>query len=228
MDIASANDIRAITETMEGIKGSLSPLLVISALLFFWTLFMLPVSLLLRPAPWVLWLEASLFLLVWATATIIWLNAHRTLLPNETGDRLEELLVFLLFPPSALHALGRLTRRLFASFESVSLITALVPSSAQVVLTREYIRLRAAASLEGGDDFKDALKARIRILERLATESGLDLRGLHKPASAGDETVCPLCSAAYRSGISRCADCGIPLGTTEGRPVMDTDHPMPA
>lgn len=212
--MAGATDLQAIRDTVEGIKRSTNLLMNASALLFVLLFVLIPVSLLVRlPLSW-LWGEVVLLAVVCLSVIVLWWRAHGTLLPGESADRMEELLVFVLFPVSALHAFGKLTRRVLTPFESVALTVALDPDAAEKVLKREYIRARAAAGSGGGEDLESAWDMRTRILDKLAQEVEVDLDRLEVPTdSTGDAEgpACPLCSATYREGFEVCADCGIHL-----------------
>jgi len=212
-DLAAINDIDSIPIAMEAINRSASLLSRVSAVLFFWTLFLLPVSLLLRLPSLILWMEVVIFLTGWFTIMVLWWRVHLALFPEAAGDRLEEMFVFLFFPVSALHAFGKLTRRVFAAYDSTALIAALAPSSARESLQREHIRAAAAASSGGREDFIAVWKMRIQTLEELAGRTGVSLtgEGLIPKGSASGEVACPLCDARYHEGIENCADCGVPL-----------------
>ncbi len=212
-DFATINDIDSIPITMEAIKKSASFLSRVSAVLFFWTLFLLPVSLLLRLAPLILWMEVVVFLAGWFTIMVLWWRVHLALFPEAAGDRLEEMFVFLFFPVSALHAFGKLTRRVLAAYDSTALIAALAPSSARESLEKEHIRAAAAASSRGSEDFTAVWKMRVRTLEELAGKTRVNLTGaeLTPVAPGSEEMACPLCGSRYREGIKECADCLIPL-----------------
>ena len=135
--MAAASDLQAIRDAVEGTKRSTSFLLVGSTLLFLLIFVSIPVSLLIRvPLSW-LWGELALISVVCMSVIVLWWRAHSALLPNESGDRLEELMVFVFFPVSAMHAFGKLTRRLLASFDSVALTTSLDPDMAPNVLKKE-------------------------------------------------------------------------------------------
>ena len=212
-DLAIASDIDSIPETMEAVKRSASLLTKVSAALFFWTLFLIPVSLLLRLPPLILWMEVLGFIVCWFTIVVLWWRAHLALFPEAGGDRLEEMFVFLFFPVSALHALGKLTRRVFAVYDSTALITALAPSFVRENLEREHIRAAAAASSGGKEDFTAIWKMRVQSLEELAGKAKVNLTGAElTPVTPGSEGVaCPLCGSQYRKGFKECADCQVPL-----------------
>ena len=211
--LAAINDIDSIPIAMEAIKRSAWLLSRVSAVLFFWTLFLLPVSLLLRLGPLILWMEIVIFLAGWFTIMVLWWRVHLALFPEAAGDRLEEMFVFLFFPVSALHAFGKLTRRVFAAYDSTALIAALAPSSARESLEREHIRAAAAASSRGSEDFTAVWKMRVRTLEELVGKTRVNLTGAElTPVVPGSgEMACPLCGSRYREGIKECADCRVPL-----------------
>ncbi|UCG39013.1 MAG: hypothetical protein JSV00_01905 [bacterium] len=212
-DMAAAADAQAIGERVRGVKAATTLLRASSAALFLLTLAVVPGSLLLRAPFALLWAEVFAFLALWLAVAVLWWRAHRTLLPEASGDRLEETLVLLLFPVSTLHAFGKLTRRLFGPFDSTALMATMAPSSASGELVREHIRARAAASSGGGGDFTEAWSMRVRSLEELARRSGVDLSPdrLHRNGGGSGEAVCPLCGAGYRQGVLQCSDCGVPL-----------------
>jgi hypothetical protein len=200
---AEASNLEAVREQMEAIKRSSSLLLYASTLLFVLVLVSIPVSLLARLP--LLWLRIELALVgaVFFSVVVLWWRAHRTLLPDDPGDRLEE---------SAMHAFGKLTRRLLVPFDSSALMAVLVPEAAGEALRREYAKSRAAAAYGGGEDLVTVWEMRTGSLEKLAIEAGVDLSGtcIQKESSVG-EVVCPLCLAAYREGVAECADCLVPL-----------------
>ncbi len=215
--MAAAYDLQAIRDAVEGIKRFTSFLLFASTLLFILVFVSIPVSLLIRiPLPW-LWGEMVLIGVVYFLIVALWWKAHGTLLPGESGDRLEELMIFVFFPVSTMHAFGKLTRRLLAPFDNVALNVALDPEGAAEVLKREYIRVWAAAAGSGGGEALEAVwEARTGILEKLAREAGVDLTSTRiQPEASGGEMVCPLCVATYREGITECVDCRVPLRTQE-------------
>jgi hypothetical protein len=209
---AEASNLEAVREQMEAIKRSSSLLLYASTLLFVLVLVSIPVSLLARLP--LLWLRIELALVgaVFFSVVVLWWRAHRTLLPDDPGDRLEELMAFVFFPVSAMHAFGKLTRRLLVPFDSSALMAVLVPEAAGEALRREYAKSRAAAAYGGGEDLVTMWEMRTDSLEKLAIEAGVDFSGtcIQKESSVG-EVVCPLCLAAYREGVAECADCLVPL-----------------
>ena len=215
--MAAAYDLQAIRDAVEGIKRFTSFLLFASTLLFILVFVSIPVSLLIRiPLPW-LWGEMVLIGVVYFLIVALWWKAHGTLLPGESGDRLEELMIFVFFPVSTMHAFGKLTRRLLAPFDNVALNVVLDPEGAAEVLKREYIRVWAAAAGSGGGEALETVwEARTGILEKLAREAGVDLTSTRiQPEASGGEMVCPLCVATYREGITECVDCRVPLRTQE-------------
>jgi len=215
--MTAASDLQAIRDAVEGIKRFTSFLLFASTLLFILVFVSIPVSLLIRiPLPW-LWGEMVLIGVVYFLIVALWWKAHGTLLPGESGDRLEELMIFVFFPVSTMHAFGKLTRRLLAPFDNVALNVALDPEGAAEVLKREYIRVWAAAAGSGGGEALETVwEARTGILEKLAREAGVDLTSTRiQPEASGGEMVCPLCVATYREGITECVDCRVPLRTQE-------------
>jgi len=215
--MTAASDLQAIRDAVEGIKRFTSFLLFASTLLFILVFVSIPVSLLIRiPLPW-LWGEMVLIGVVYFLIVALWWKAHGILLPGESGDRLEELMIFVFFPVSTMHAFGKLTRRLLAPFDNVALNVALDPEGAAEVLKREYIRVWAAAAGSGGGEALETVwEARTGILEKLAREAGVDLTSTRiQPEASGGEMVCPLCVATYREGITECVDCRVPLRTQE-------------
>lgn len=210
---AAAGNMELIQRTMDDVKRSARPLIIVSAALFFWTLALVPVSLLLRLPPPVLWMEVFLFLAGWLTIVILWWRAHRALFPEASGDRLEETFVFLFFPVSVLHAFGKLTRRALADFDSTALIAVLAPSLAPETLAREHLRAKSAASARGTRDFTKVWETRAQLLGAQAGTIGVELSdpGPAQAAQGPGESACPLCGARYRDGIERCADCLVPL-----------------
>lgn len=209
---ASASDLQVIRDSIEEIRRSSTLLINASVILLVLTFMLLPMSLLLRLPLSLLWGELALIGVVFFSVVALWWRAHRALLPEESGDRLEELMVFVFFPVSAIHAFGKLTRRLLAPFDSLALTIALAPEGADVILKREHIKTRAAADSGGGEDLERVWEMRTVVLEKLARETGVDLAGAQiHPEDPGGEMVCPLCSAAYREGITQCAECRVPL-----------------
>ena len=207
-----ASDLQTIRDRMEEIKRSSSLLLNASTLLFVLVFVSIPVSLLARfPLLW-LRIELGLAGVVFFSVLVLWWRTHRTLLPEESGDRLEELMAFVFFPVSAMHAFGKLTRRLLVPFDSFALFAVLVPEASGEALIRECIKSRAAAASGGGEDLVTMWEMRTGSLEKLALEAGVDLSDTGiQPAAPDGEMVCPLCLAAYRRGVEKCADCLIPL-----------------
>lgn len=212
LDAASNTDnVRAAMERAWDITSSLN---VVNTGLFLWFLVAVPFSLLMRLPSAALWTVFAVFVFGWLVVMVLWWQAHCALFPRARMDRLVETLVFVLFPASALHALGKLTRRLLAPFDSTAITTALVPNMAGETLRKEWIRSTSSASSGGPDDFTWAWEMRGRALERLAGKAGsvLSVEG-KRPESAGEgEAACPLCGASYRGGITMCADCGVALG----------------
>jgi hypothetical protein len=210
--MSAAADTQAIQVAVDEIKQASSFLLYSSALLLMLVFVLLPVSLLTRVSlPW-LRVEATLIGVVYLLVVALWWRTHRTLLPEEPGDRLEELLVFFFFPVSAMHAFGKLSRRLLVPFDSLALTVVFEPERAEEVLKREYIRKQAAAGFGGGADLEAMWGRKICLLETLAQEGGIGLSGSGVQPDAEDgEMVCPLCSATYRDGVETCADCLISL-----------------
>ena len=221
--MAGASDLQAIRDAVGVIKRFTSFLLFASTLLFILVCVSIPVSLLVRvPLPW-LWGEMVLIGVVYFLIVALWWKAHGTLLPGESGDRLEEMMIFVLFPVSAMHAFGKLTRRLLASFDSVALIVVLDPEGAGEILKKEYIRTRASAGYGGGEDLQDVWNMRIQVMEEFAREVEVELNRLEGPSTAqgdAESPVCPLCSATYVEGITECVDCRVLLTAPEVLPEL--------
>ena len=213
-DVAAANAAEAIGAVVESTRGPAAPLLVTSTFLFFLTLAVFPLSLLLRTPVLLLSIESALFVASWLAVPVLWWRAHRVFFPEARAERLEEALVLLLYPVSALHAFGKLTRGLLAPFESTALTVALCPDQAQDTLSREYLRTLFTAASAGSRDFTLLWNLRIKTLAELARREGLPLSrvpALEKEAGGAGGPVCPLCGAVYRDGVRECADCHVPL-----------------
>jgi len=211
-----ATDTQVIRVAVDGIKKRSSTLIYSSTLFLILVFVLIPVSLIARVPLFLLKIEAVFFGVVYLLVVTFWWRAHKALLPEEAGDRLEELMMFVFLPVSAMHAFGKLTRRLFTSFEGVALTVVLDPGRAEDVLKREYIRTLASAGFGGGDDLAAVWEMRARLLEKLAAEAGVDLAcPVARSDALNREKICPLCAATYREGIMECADCRVSLRAIE-------------
>ncbi len=213
-----AFDLRGQVKTVEKITRRTATLGYAGTFLFFLVFLLLPVSLVVRASPYMLWVELILILMVYLSAIVMWWKVHKCFLPEETGDRVEELIFFVFFPVGVIHALGKLTRRLLVPFDSTTLTAVLVPERAEEALKREFIRTRTVVSgSEQGSDLKTVWKRRMNLIKELAREVKIDPDRLERFTVHGvgvHETVCPLCSATYREGIMECADCQVTLHAT--------------
>lgn len=220
--LEASTNLEAVKEEVGRIRNLSSLLIRTSSLLSLLLFTALPVSLLARLPFFWLWGELIVIVAVCICVAVLWARAHSALLPGEPCDRLEELLVFALFPVSLVHAFWKLTKRLLAPYEDVALVAALAPGRAGDILKREYLRLQVAADRGHAEDLKTLLNTRKRILRRLAEQVRVDLSpGSLLPAGKNGERVCPLCTAAYHESVEECADCGLPLCSGPGAVTRD-------
>lgn len=174
----------------------------------------LPMSIIFPSSPSRLWVLMGVILAVYLLVLALWWRTHRVLWPREVNDRVEELVVLLFFPVSAMHILGKLTRRLLVNFDSTVVSAVLASEEAKGLLKRECLRMRITMGSGWEPDLQKIWEARLALLENLAGKVGVDPRHLelwNRGAQEGQGTVCPMCLATYREGIEECADCSVLL-----------------
>lgn len=211
-DVERSMDPIKIQEILEAAGHAGAKLRAASTALFLMVFAVWPLSLLVGPPPAFLAALAVLTTITYGTMPVLWYRGHRILFPEERRDRLEELVVLILYPVAAMHAFGKMTARLSAGFDGVALMAALDPMAAREILPREILRARASCESGGGEDLEGMWADRVCRLEEVALRAGMDLSSA-EPCNdvQRDALVCPLCAAAYRSGVLECSDCGVAL-----------------
>jgi hypothetical protein len=147
----------------------------------------------------------------------VWL-AHAALVTCgiDRADRVRTLLPLALFPPSAAHALSVVERELYAPAGTLTLAAEFLdPPSFERFASRHLRRIGAACRAAAGSAAEPVWRAQRTLsgsVLRSTGRSGDALVGASEPlADASAASSCPLCGADYRSGVSRCSDCGVEL-----------------
>lgn len=183
----------------------------------------------LPPAIW--WLHEELGILAWLpfvvafhTATLVALAmAHRRLMPDRGGERVELLISAALYPPALLRGLQELCDTACSTFHPAVLAATLTDEPAR----RGHLRSELArlVYLEGAarenDDCPSLATLEYRALLGLLAEIGEDPTALLRPPQREDASAryfCPACLAEYRRRAGACTDCGIALEAYEAAP----------
>jgi hypothetical protein len=148
-------------------------------------------------------------------ATLVSLGlAHRRLLPDAAGERVELLIAAFLYPPGLLRGLQELANEVTSGFHPAVLACALLDDEDRHRFLRielgRLMQLREAAPAPGLGVAELELRALLGLAEAIGeSESSL----LTPPARVDPmaERYCPVCLTEYRATVDGCSDCGTQL-----------------
>lgn len=212
-------------EELEGrIRHIRRSLDLVCTALFAFTFLVVPASVVVQPLASALpWLLVVLVPLLGFVAVLVVRAARRL---EGAGMRTDGLLLpLVLSPPSLVRASIDLAVHLLQGVEAVAVAVALLGrDQAVAALRRELHSARYAAGQEGGgadpdaSDWCEIWTLRVRLLERLAEQAGLDLMEIQRPPAseetAAGGTYCPYCDGAFASELT-CPTCAMPTIVVE-------------
>lgn len=151
----------------------------------------------------------------YAATLVLSFLMHRKIYPGEIGHRAHMLIVMIVSPVSAIHAICHLTKDMYAECDYVALASRLLSKDS----FRDFMRIELYMAGRKRrhapfPDLEEFWASREKAYNTLLKNAGTSPEDILKSPEKMDESAvcyCPLCLAEYREAIEICGDCGVEL-----------------
>ncbi len=211
-----AFDLTNLRKSKEEYKRLLTPVKLLSAVLFAYVFALLPLSLFTRLQNHVsLYALVINIVIVYAMTVLVSYSAYRKIHGSGSRGGYLFLLLLALSPMTALHAPSKLTEDLYHRFDYLAVSAVLLGiDEFKAVAEAELRRINYVLKQKGDEALREYWALRERAIHGLLDGLSITPQSvMQKPAKRDGLalTYCPVCLTEFGKGPANCSDCGVEL-----------------